>query len=327
MKRILFFLLALLLFSEAFSQPGTPAGHLTIFSEDGDKFQLYLNGELMNDEPQTNLRVEDLNQPYYNARVTFEDKNRTDITKNNLMIADADGIFADVTYKIKRDKNIKTKMKMNYFSSVPVRPDFIPPSNVHVVHFGQPRQPMMQTQVIGGSGVTQTTTTTTTAGQAGVIGANVNVGGINMGVTIVDPEAGDLTTTTRTTTTTTTRTTTSSGAGGVVVTPSGQQVVRGCPSQLPMSSPNFNNALATVKKQSFDDTKLSTARQIVSANCLSVSQISQLASLITFEDSKLEFAKFAYDRCTEPANYFNLNNIFSFSSSVESLNEYIQGRR
>lgn len=38
-----------------------PVGHLTIFSEDGDRFQLILNGELINDVPQTNLRVEDLN--------------------------------------------------------------------------------------------------------------------------------------------------------------------------------------------------------------------------------------------------------------------------
>jgi hypothetical protein len=94
-----------------------------------------------------------------------------------------------------------------------------------------------------------------------------------------------------------------------------------------MSSANFSNALATVRKQSFDDTKLSTVKQVASANCLSVGQISQLASLITFEDSKLEFAKFAYDRCTDPTNYFNLNNIFSFSSNVESLNEYINSRR
>ena len=41
-----------------------PVGHLTIFSEDGDRFTLILNGEIINDEPQTNLRVEDLNQPF-----------------------------------------------------------------------------------------------------------------------------------------------------------------------------------------------------------------------------------------------------------------------
>ena len=82
-----------------------PVGHLTIFSEDGDRFTLILNGEIINDEPQTNLRVEDLNQPYYNAKVKFADQTLADISKNNLMLTDVDGIFSDVTYKIKRDKN------------------------------------------------------------------------------------------------------------------------------------------------------------------------------------------------------------------------------
>ncbi len=292
-----------------FAQPGIPVGHLTLFSEDGDRFQLYLNGELMNDVPQVNLRVEDLRQPYYNARIKFEDKNREDLTKNNLMIADADGVFADVTYKIRRDKNISTKMKMSYFSSIPVRPDFIPPSNVYVVHFGQP-------QVAGTRGISQTTTTTTSQGTS--FGANVQVGGVNMGVSIVDPEVGSVTTTTTTTTTT-------SGTGGMVPQQETPRT-RGCTGRLAMSSANFGNALNTVRNLSFDDTKLSSAKQIASSNCLTVNQIRQLATLITFEDTKLEFAKFAYDRCTDPGNYFNLNNIFSFSSSVESLNEYIGDR-
>jgi len=36
------------------------------------------------------------------------------ITKNNLMLTDVDDVFADVTYKIKHDKNNKIKMKLNY---------------------------------------------------------------------------------------------------------------------------------------------------------------------------------------------------------------------
>lgn len=323
MKRISFILISMFFgWVSSFAQPASKVGHLTIFSEDGDKFQLFLNGELMNDEPKVNLRVEDLNQPYYSARIKFEDNSRADILKNNLMIADVDGIFSDVTYKIKRDKNIKTKMKLNYFSSIPVQPDFIPPSNVYVVRYGQPAAPPMNPHGVGAGGVSQTTTTTTTTTSGGVMGAQVNVGGINMGVTIVDPDAGI--TSTRTTQTTTTTTTT--GGGTTTTGNPATPTVRGCASAFAMSSTNFNNALSTVRNQSFDESKLKTAKQIAGANCLSVSQISQLAKLISFEDSRLEFAKFAYDRCTEPANYFNLNNIFSFSSNVDDLTEYIQSR-
>ena len=71
----------------SFAQIG-PVGHLTIFSEDGDKFTLILNGEVINDVPQTNLRVEDLNQPYYNAKIKFQDQSLEDVSKNSLMIAE-----------------------------------------------------------------------------------------------------------------------------------------------------------------------------------------------------------------------------------------------
>ena len=46
-----------------FAQP-QPTGALTIFSEDGDKFFLILNGEPQNNIAQSNIRVEDLPQPY-----------------------------------------------------------------------------------------------------------------------------------------------------------------------------------------------------------------------------------------------------------------------
>ena len=41
---------------------------------------------------------------------------------------------------------------------------------------------------------------------------------------------------------------------------------------------------------------------------------------------KLDFAKFAYDYCTEHEKYFQLNDIFSFSANVDELTEYIQNR-
>ncbi|MCF6130218.1 DUF4476 domain-containing protein [Flavobacterium sp. AS60] len=311
MNRNFTLLILLMLTSFSFAQPG-PVGHLTIFSEDGDKFTLILNGEVINDVPQTNLRVEDLNQPYYNAKIKFEDASLADITKNNLMLTDVDGIFSDVTYKIKRDKNNKSKMKMNYFSSIPVRPDFIPASNVHVIHYGQPRPVVVQQT----TGVSQTTTTTTTQTGGTSVGVGVNVGGINMGVTINDSMGGG-------SVTQTTTTTTHSGNADVHY----DEPVRGCGGRSCMTPGNFNAALATIKKQSFEDTRLKTAKQVITANCLNVDQIIQIANTFSFEDNKLEFAKYAYDYCIEPKNYFKLNGIFSFSSNVDELSDYVQSKQ
>lgn len=298
-------LLAFAIFSASILAQNGPIGHLTIFSEDGDKFQLILNGELINDVPQTNLRVEDLNQPYYSAKIKFADASLQDVSKNNLMIADVDGAFTDVTYKIKRDKNKAGKMKMNFFSQVPVVQGFIPPSNVHVIHYGQPRQVIVQNTGV----VTQTQTTTIQNNNN--INVGVNIGGVSMGVNINEPSGGVVTQTTTTTT--------SAGYHQ-------DAVDQGCKGNSCMTNGNFSSALATLKKQPFDESKLKTAKQIIAANCLNVNQVIEIANLFSFEDNKLEFAKFAYDYCIEPRNYFKLNGIFSFSSNADALSDYVQSR-
>ncbi len=292
----------LLLTSLSFAQM-QPFGHLTIFSEDGDKFTLMLNGEQINDVPQANLRVEDLVQPYYNAKIVFEDQTKQEISKNSLMIADVDGIFMDVTYKIKRDKNNAKKMKMNFFSMTPIVQGYIPPSNVKVIHYGQP-------QPVGT--VTQTTTTTTNAGG---INAGVNVNGVGVSIHVNDGSLGTVSHTQTVSTTTT----------------SGQTVIyddapEGCMGARCMTQGNFNSALQSIKNQGFDDTRLKTAKQIASSNCLNASQIADICRVFGFDESKLDFAKFAYNSCTEQNNYFKVNDVFSFSSSVDELTDYIAGK-
>jgi len=313
MKQKLLPILALLFFF--FISNAQQIGHLTVFSEDGDKFFLILNGERQNDKAQTNMRVEDLNQPQYSTKVIFEDQTLGEITKT-LYIANENGTLMDVTYKVKRDKNGKPKLGALPFSFVEVRKGFVAPSNVYVVHYGNPAP--ATTTVVTTPVVTQTTTTTThTTGET--VGANVNVGGVNMNVTINDPL---LNTNVQTTTTQTTTTHTHTDNTQVV-----QQTPVGCVGAYPMAGGDFSSALSTVKNQGFDETRLKTAKQIAGGNCLSTNQISEICKVFGFEETKLDFAKFAYDHCTEPKNYFKINNVFGFSSSVDDLTDYISGKQ
>lgn len=284
-----------------------PVGHLTIFSESGDKFYLILNGEKQNNVAQTNLRVEDLTQDYYTAKIIFEDKTLPDIDKKMLPIADpSTGAKADVTYKIKKNEN-NGKITLNYYSAQPVQQAYRAPSNVHVVHYGVPETTVVTTTPARTT-VTQTTTTN-------AVGANVNVGGVNMNVTVTDPTLGVTTTTTVTETSST------------HVDHTGHSHAVACPNAYAMPSNDFSSALNTIKGQGFDETRLKTAQQIAGSNCLNAMQISQICQVFGFEETKLDFAKFAFDRCTEPNNYFKVNNVFSFSSSSDELNEYISNRR
>lgn len=116
----------------SFGQYQSTIGNLTIFSENGDAFFMYLNGELQNETPQTNIRVEDLNHKFYSVKIQFQNKTLKEIQKNYVSVVDNNGVYGDVTYKIKvDDKNKKTRL--NYFSSIPVDQSFNAPEGVYVV--------------------------------------------------------------------------------------------------------------------------------------------------------------------------------------------------
>jgi len=265
MKKTYFTIALSLIATFLFAQ--VPTGNLTIFSENGDPFYLVLNGERQNDIPQTNIRIEDLNQPY-NAKIIFEDKSLMEISKNNLAVTNLDGQYQDVTYKIKRDKNNKNKFKLNFFSQGPVDVRFVAPQNVYVVHYGAPRPGP------GGLvGAVSQTTTTTTVGNTGV-GMGINLGGVSMNVNINGPR--------EVYTETTTTTTSQSSSNQQSINTHNPVRSKGCRSKFAMSPSDFNSALASVNKQNFDETKLKVAKQIVQSNCLSINQIKTIGQYYYF---------------------------------------------
>jgi hypothetical protein len=284
---------------------------LTIFSEDGDKFILFLNGTQQNNTSQTNLRLDGLTQPYYKARIVFDDKAKAPIDKNVPVNDPATNANADVVYKI---KNKDGDMKLRYFSAQPVQQNYAPPADVHVVHYGQPDQVTT---------TTQTTVTTTGANQGnGSVSFGMNGGGVNINVNVPDPGLnGGVTQTT----TTTTRSTSSSSSSTDNGSYSQQAAPPAC--QYPMDWSSFKSAKETVEKASFEDTKLSTAKAILSGNCVSTDQVCQLCKIFGFEETKLQFAKFAYPKTTDQGNYFKVGNVFSFDASKTDLNNFISNGR
>jgi hypothetical protein len=342
MQKISFVLFAILLWTTPQLKAQIfPTSNLTIFSEDGNRFFLILNGVRQNEVAQTNVRIEELPQPYYNCKIIFENKALNDISKNALMLTDADGIHQDVTYKIKADN--KGKQVLRWQSFVPAQQNMIRPSNCTVYRFGNPNQ------VIFGPGMVETQTTTVVTernrgnggglnmnvGGAGVglnmnigdggVGVNMNVGGSGVGLNVQfdDPQTNmqQTTTTTRTTTTTT-----STRPNQPVYYNEPAEALQICANTYPMNARDFESAKQTIKNENFDETRLDIAKQIASSNCLNTNQIIDICRLITFEASKLEFAKFGYEHCVDPKNYFKVANSFTFSSSKQELNSYIQGR-
>ncbi|MCC6839418.1 MAG: DUF4476 domain-containing protein [Flavobacteriales bacterium] len=93
-----------------------------------------------------------------------------------------------------------------------------------------------------------------------------------------------------------------------------------------MAASDFQEAKTKISSKGSDDTKLMLAKQIAGSNCLSTSQVKAVMNLFSFEDSKLDFAKYAYDHASDRNNYYHVNEAFGSTGSVEELNSYIQGR-
>jgi len=93
-----------------------------------------------------------------------------------------------------------------------------------------------------------------------------------------------------------------------------------------MNTGDFNRALSIIQNESFENSKLNTAKQISSNNNLCVSQIVQICRLFSFEQTKLDFAKYAYRYCVDPNNYYLLNDVFSFAASKDELRKFIERR-
>jgi hypothetical protein len=322
-------------FLASFAQQATA----TIFSENGEKFWIVMNGQKQNAAAQTNVKLTALTEPYYKIKIIFEDETLGSVD-DDIRTVGAENEPEDVTYVIKKNNKGKYVMRVNSFqaakgSTEPAKDQVSVPA-----HADQKPQQTTQggAQQTGGGSVTTTTTThqTTTSGNTNPNGGNVGMsvndgmGGnvqFNMNVSGMDLNAGGASTTT----TTTTHTTSTSSSSNDNYSQPANNTAAPAPAasnkcMSPMSSTTFSNAKKQVEGQSFEENKLQVAKQVLKANCISTAQIKEMLGQFSFEKTKVDYAKFAYDRCTDQGDYFNLNDAFSFSSSVTELNDYINSK-
>ena len=98
-------------------------------------------------------------------------------------------------------------------------------------------------------------------------------------------------------------------------------------SMQPMNSRVFEQFKQVTRNESFDNTRLVTAKQTIAANYLSSAQVKEIVELFSFENSKLDIAKYSYKYTVDKNNYFILNDAFAYSSSKEELARFIQEYR
>lgn len=293
-----------------------PISDLVVYTTEPDPFYLILNGIKQNDVAMTNVRVTDLNQPVYDARVVFE---------NDKVQIDKKIYFAEpgieYVYKVKEKKNGELTLRLQSATALNLAPP--PPANQQVIVYHSTPNPVPAQQT-----VTTTTTTSTVTQSTGVNrgGVNMSVGvpGVSMNINVNDPmlgtQQGSMTISESVTTTT-----------SVPVQPAtpdhyvmpGYSGPIGCP--WPMDEGQFSNAQRSISAKGFENSKLTVAKQITGANCLTADQVRRVMNEFDFESSKLDYAKFAYNKTYDVGNYYMLNDAFDFESSIDDLNRFING--
>ncbi len=272
--------------------------HATFYSKEGYLFTIYLNGQKMNDEPQTEVRLINLTQPYYSCKAVFEDESLEPAERKLLQLTDAHGSRVDATFVV--EHNRKGNMKIGW-KSQSLYPRYIEERvepTVVVVNGGGQQEVVRQT----------TTTRTVESNSDGVSMSFGGIGGrVNINTGYSEPVVEEVTTTT---------------------TVVGQTAAPAATNDLPcggtiLGTKDFDLALKSISVRSTDEGKMTSAKQIVSTNCFTTEQARRVVDLFQLEESKLEMAIYAYPFVIDKGAYFKMNGAFAKETSIDELNKAI----
>lgn len=334
MKKFTFILLVIV---TQFAAKAQNTYNVVIFAEDGDPFYAYVNGIRQNDKPETNIKVTDLNSEICNLRIMFENKALPTLKQN---MYPEKGFEHSINIK----RNMKKELKIRYFGKTELAN--ATSNNITSIPYHTSENPLNTNdngniniappnESMPSNGTFTTSTTTTQTQNNGNGGININFGGMGVGVNINDPGMQTTTSTTVTSSTSSyTRTSTNSGNPKYtnqnttmpVQNPpaTANPVANGGGCSVAMNSVAFDKMKKTIADKPFSDTKMSTAKVATKNACLSVEQIQELCKLFSMDDDKLAFAKYAYNSCIDKANYYQVSSVFSFSTTTEELNEFLE---
>ena len=94
-----------------------------------------------------------------------------------------------------------------------------------------------------------------------------------------------------------------------------------------MSAGEFNQVMEQIRKEWFDANRMISVKTIIDKNFFTTNQVNDLMLLFTFENNRLEVAKYAYRKTLDKENYYKLNNALTFNSSKDELARFIREQK
>ena len=324
---------------------------VTFFSEFGESFTVYVDGVKMNETPAANVKAESLNKDFFQVRVDFEDQSLPDFTANG-----GAQLGNSNTLIIKRNRKGKFVLRMQSVTpiseaitmeeDVPPPP---PPAPAKPTQSAQPASPSRTavTMTVDAPSTTSTSTTTTTTTttvkspeteekvdiKMEVPGVGVT---ISMDGTSIDMDVEESETTTTTTTTTITSSETTMTTDTEVVEVGNAKLTKPAPAipgyngqigcDWPMTDGDLDAMKRSISSKDFEDSKFTIAKQATRSKCLKAEQVAEIMKLFDFEETKLDYAKYAYDYTYDQDNYYLVNDSFEFEFTIDELNEYLENK-
>lgn len=324
MKNRLFLLSSFFLISNlTFSQKV----NLVIFSEDGDRFFAFVNGIRQNDKAESNVKVTDLTTNV-SLRIEFEDKALPQLKQNMTLERGFEH-----TAKIKRD--MKKQLKLLYFGQIPLEESTnnnVPVVAYHTLENSADENYNNSSQIVNDNTYNSTKTSTqltNTNQNPNDVSININIGGTGLNMNLNGLNNNQNIKTTSSTAVSSSSSSNYNEPRKTNNVSSSNQIqaerntnISICKSS--MTSANFIKMKQSVESKPFSDTKMSTAKVAIKNSCLSANQIIEICKLFSMDEDKLAFAKYAYDYCIDKANYYQIGDIFSFSSTTDDFNEFLE---
>ena len=246
------------------------------------------------------LKISELVAPSYKIKIIFKDSTIKELDKTIYFQENS----AEVTYVIR--KNNKNEYVVRFMNSVPIAQ-------------APPTPPQSQTQIV------YTTTPPPIENNKLYVGINVNEKSTGANFSMDINTGGEHQTMTYSNTTTSYSDQyyhPDNHQNEYVYQMPGYTGPIGCP--YPMPTQQFEQVKQSIASKSFEDSKLTIAKQVISSNCILSSQVKDILKLFSFEDTRLDLAKYAYGYTYDIANYYQLNDAFTFESSIQDLNDYIK---
>ncbi|MEO8069601.1 MAG: DUF4476 domain-containing protein [Flavobacteriales bacterium] len=312
---------------------------LVFFADDGAEFTLIIDGDRKNMDPASRVVATGIRTESPVVVISFADGNIPELHKPGYFPLGKEYTVMITTNK-KGQKVLRPTGEAALGTSVKTGPSKMEPTDF-VADEEKPTSTSGNVTTTGSGGQTTRINTAQEAGAADDhvnmnVGIDVNGVGVDMNVNVTEGTRSSTTTTSTAATTNATTAVreprTAKPATTAMPQPVDEPVYSmpgytgavGCP--WPINDSEFGSMKGSIESKTFEESKMTMAKQILKDRCMKVSQVKGIMGLFTFEDSKLDFAKYAYDRTYDIGNYYQVNDLFTFEASIEELNQYLESK-